>query len=217
VIDLSESVRGGVRVPLLHASGDLSLLALPSVAIVGSRDASPAGLAVAKEFARALVNAGVVIVSGLARGIDAAAHRAAIEAGGRTIAVIGTPLERAYPAEHASLQEEICRQHLLLSPFATGTRTTRGHFPARNRVMARLASATFVAEARDGSGTMHQINECSAVGRPVFVARAIFDNTRIGWPHAFLQRHEAFVVQHANDVLARLVLGTDCRKYGGPH
>ena len=109
-------------------------------------------------------------MSGLAAGIDTAVHRAAIAAGGRTVAVIGTPLERAYPPENARLQEQIYSDHLLVSPFAEGTRTHRGHFPARNRVMARLAVATVVAEARENSGTEHQVRESLACGRRVFVA-----------------------------------------------
>lgn len=112
-------------------------------------------------------------MSGLAAGIDEAAHRAAIAFGGRTIAMIGTPLERAYPPENARLQEEIYREHLLLSPFAAGTRTHPGHFPARNRAMARLAMATVVAEAHGNSGTVHQVRESLACGKPVFATRRV--------------------------------------------
>src|SRR5215470_13020401 len=115
---LPDTIRASVRTPRLFTSGDVTLLDRPSVAIVGSRAATPAGLAIARQFARDLAEQGTVVVSGLAKGIDAAAHRAAIDSGGRTLAVVGTPLERVYPAENASLQEEIYREHLLVSPFA---------------------------------------------------------------------------------------------------
>ena len=164
---------GGVYVPRLFAAGDESLVGARAVAVVGSRAASPEGRAFAAEVACALVRVGFVVMSGLAAGIDTAVHRAAIAAGGRTIAVIGTPLERAYPPENARLQEQIYSDHLLVSPFAEGTRTHRGHFPARNRVMARLALATVVAEAQENSGTVHQVRESLACGRRVFVARQL--------------------------------------------
>ena len=141
-----------LRVPTLYAAGDLALLRRPIVAIVGARKASPEARQRAAQLARELVRADVVVMSGLALGIDEAAHRAAIHYGGRTIAVIGTPLERAYPRENADLQQMIYRDHLLLSPFPPGMRTFPSHFPERNRVMARLARATVIIEASDTSG-----------------------------------------------------------------
>jgi DNA processing protein len=162
----------GVYVPRLFLAGDHRLVRARAVAVVGSRAASMEGCAFAAEVACGLVKAGFAVMSGLALGIDTAAHRAAIAAGGRTIAVIGTPLERAYPQENARLQRDIYEEHLLVSPFAAGTRTHRGHFPTRNRVMARLAVATVVAEADENSGTVHQVRESLACGKPVFVSRA---------------------------------------------
>jgi DNA processing protein len=132
--------RDGAHVANLYAAGDLELLARPCVAVVGSRDASTEGRATAWQLARDLTAQGYVIVSGLAAGIDASAHGGAMETGGRTIAVIGTPLDRVYPRQHARMQETIYQRHLLVSPFAHGTRTIRGHFPARNRVMGAPGS-----------------------------------------------------------------------------
>src|SRR5690242_14135195 len=106
--------------PRIHAVGDLSLIDRPRVAIVGARKASIEGRRRAAQLARDCARAGVVVVSGLAQGIDHAAHTAAIEHGGRTIAVIGTPLDKVYPAKHADLQRKIYREHLLLSPFTWG-------------------------------------------------------------------------------------------------
>jgi DNA processing protein len=132
--------RDGAHVPTLYAAGDLNLLDSHCVAVVGSREASADGRLMAWQVARDLAAVGVVVVSGLAAGVDAAAHRGAMEADGRTIAVIGTPIDRVYPRQHARMQETIYQRHLLLSPFAQGTRTNRGHFPARNRVMGAPGS-----------------------------------------------------------------------------
>ena len=120
---------------------------------------------------RELVKLGVVVISGLAAGVDTAAHCAAIAAGGRTVAVIGTELGRAYPRENSLLHERIYREHLLVSPFAPGTVARPSHFPMRNRVMARLALATVVVAAGEMSGTRHQVRECLARGRSVLVSR----------------------------------------------
>jgi DNA processing protein len=151
----------------------VGLLDRTAVAVIGSRRASPEGRAIAAEVACELVRCGYVVVSGLAAGVDAAAHEAAIGAGGRTIAVIGTSLDEVYPREHARLQERVFRDHLLVSPFASGTRTARWHFPARNRLMARLARATVLVEAEETSGTRHQVEACVALGRLVYARRPL--------------------------------------------
>lgn len=192
-----------VRVPTLYGAGDRRLLELGGVAIIGSRKASPGGRDRAAELARALVADGVVVISGLAAGIDASAHRAAIEAGGRTIAVVGTPLEVAYPPENGELQEAIYRQHLLISPFPSGTKTIPKHFPERNRVMARLALGTAIIEASDTSGSLHQVAESLEVGRSVFIARAVVDNPKVTWPQRFRGQAGVFVFDSPSDVLDR--------------
>ena len=131
----------------LYVSGDVSLLAgTRRVAVVGTRGASKEGLARARRLARELAQAGIVIVSGLAEGIDTAAHTAAIEAGGRTIAVIGTPLDRYYPPENRTLQDMIAREHLVVSQFAQGARVTGKNYLARNRTMALLSHASVIVE-----------------------------------------------------------------------
>src|SRR5205814_51885 len=111
-----------------------------------------------------------VIVSGLARGIDTAALMGAIEKGGRTVAVIGTPLDKAYPAENADLQTEIYSHHLLVTPFRIGEQVFKANFPKRNRVMAAISDATVIIEASDTSGTLHQAAECEKLGRWLFIA-----------------------------------------------
>ncbi len=159
----------------LHVAGDVNLVSRTMVAVIGSRQASDEALACAAEVAVELVARGYVVLSGLAAGIDAAAHRAALGAGGRTLAVIGTSLDQVYPAQHAALQERVYREHLLVSPFAAGSKTARWHFPARNRVMARLAVATVLVEATEESGTRHQVAECLALGRTVFARHGLVD------------------------------------------
>jgi DNA processing protein len=153
----------------VYAAGDTRLLDGPSIAVVGSRRASHEGRALAAEVSCELVRRGLVVLSGLAAGIDATAHEAAMLEGGRTIAVIGTSLDQAYPRHHASLQEQIATEHLVLSPFESGTPMAPWHFPKRNRLMARLARAMVLVEAGATSGTRHQVAECLSLGRPVFV------------------------------------------------
>jgi DNA processing protein len=180
--------RDGAHLPELYVAGASELLNRRIVAVVGSRKASPAGLEAAREVARELALAGAVVVSGLALGIDAAAHKAAIRAGGRTVAVIGTPLDRAYPPQNVRLQERIYREHLLVSPFARGTRTTSGHFPARNRIIARLTDATVLIEARERSGTIHVVREALACGRRVFVGERVLRHGGPTWVRSVVRQ-----------------------------
>lgn len=194
--------------PLVYFSGDASLVRRRAVAIVGSRKVSDRGSRHAAELAAELVGAGVVVVSGLAEGVDAAAHRAAIAAGGRTVAVIGTPLEKAYPAKHASLQERIYREHLLVTPFPRGSRVFPSNFPQRNKLMAALSDATIIIEANDDSGSLHQAAECAPrrLNRWLFIARSILERRDVTWPARFLNAQNAKVriLDKVDDVLAVL-------------
>jgi DNA protecting protein DprA len=157
----------------VHTQGDTALLATPSVAIIGSRRATDEGRALASALATQLAEHRIVVVSGLAAGIDAAAHEAAMHAAGRTIAVIGTSLDQAYPPKHAALQARIAREHLVVSPFAVGTPMAGWHFPRRNCLMARIAMATVLVEAAPKSGTRHQVDACISLGRPLVVHAAL--------------------------------------------
>jgi DNA processing protein len=175
----------GLKFPILYGAGKINLLTQPAVAIVGSRGASEGALQRVRRLVRVLCKSGVVVMSGLAEGVDRAAHQAALEEGGSTIAVIGTPIDKAYPAAHARLQEAIYRDHLLISPFPVGTRTFPSHFPARNQVMARISRATVIIEASDTSGTLHQAAECERAGQPLFIARSVVENRELTWPSRF--------------------------------
>ncbi len=172
----------------LFLRGDTSLLAdRPKVSIVGARKASPEGLRRAAKLARILVKQNVVIVSGLAAGIDRAAHEAAIDAGGRTIAVLGTSLDKSYPRENRELQELIGRDHLLVSQFPPGTATRRWHFPQRNRTIALIIDASVIVEASDTSGSLSQGWEALRLNRALFFMLSVMDDSNLKWPAEMVQ------------------------------
>jgi DNA processing protein len=154
----------------------------PRVAIVGSRKASPEGLKVAKDIAKALVKKGVIIVSGLAEGIDTVAHATAIEEGGRTIAVLGTPLNRVYPRSNFQLQKMIMENHIAISQFPIGLPTRPKNFVLRNRTMALISQASIIVEAGETSGSLHQGWEALRLGRPLFIWESLFSNSSLSWP-----------------------------------
>ncbi len=142
--------------PMLYCLGRRELLGCPALAIVGSRNATPQGVADARAFARALSDAGLTIVSGLALGIDAAAHRGGLDGASSSIAVTGTGLDRVYPAENRALAHELAAKGLLVSEFAPGTPPLQHHFPRRNRVVSGLARGVLVVEATLSSGSLDQ-------------------------------------------------------------
>lgn len=150
----------------LYLAGDRALLESGRrVSIVGSRRSSAVDLALAKAVTGAVVEAGITAVSGLAEGIDTVAHQTAIDLDGRTVAVLGTPLSRAYPPSNAVLMDTIARDHLVVSQFAEGSATRAGNFPMRNRTMAILSDATVIVTAGSKSGTRHQGWEAINLGR----------------------------------------------------
>ena len=172
----------------LFVAGDRDVLAIGArVSIVGSRRPSALGLQESSRLAGELVRLGVVVVSGLAEGIDKAAHEAAIEAGGRTIAVLGTGLDQAFPAKNRALQERIMREHLAVSQFPVGSPFGRTKFPQRNRTMALLSDATVVVEAGEKSGTRHQGWEALRLGRPLFFLERFYGETSAPWPREMVE------------------------------
>ncbi|MFY9343448.1 MAG: DNA-processing protein DprA [Planctomycetota bacterium] len=167
----------------IYLAGNADLLrAGPCVAIVGSRQASAQGLDRARKLAALLVQQNVIVVSGLAAGIDTAAHETAIQCGGRTIAVLGTPLNECFPAQNALLQQRIMREHLAVSQFAPGTAVGKHTFPMRNRTMALIADATVIIEANDQSGTINLGWEALRLGRPLWIAASMFSRPGVTFP-----------------------------------
>ena len=160
----------------LYVAGDTSLVTTRArVSIVGSRRASDIGLRRAGKLARLLVSRNIVVVSGLAEGIDTAAHTAAIEAQGRTIAVLGTALDKSFPAQNEMLQARIMQEHLAVSQFAPGSNGNRRSFPMRNRTRALISDATVIVEAGETSGTIHQGWEALRLGRSLYILESLAD------------------------------------------
>jgi DNA processing protein len=188
---------------VLYALGRLDRLRLPAVAIVGSRDASRYGRDVATRLARELSGVGVAVVSGFARGVDAAAHEAGLEGPGGTIAVLGCGIDVDYPREHARLKTALASEHLLLSEYPPGAEPRPQNFPIRNRIIAGLSSGVVVVEASRRSGSLITARLAADFGRDVFaVPGSVFSPTSIG-AHELL-RDGAILCRGAEDVLAEL-------------
>ena len=171
---------------LFVASGKGIPLPGPRVAIVGSRRASSRGILLAQEIASFLTKKSVVIVSGLAEGIDTAAHEAAIKEGS-TVAVLGTPLDKSYPAKNDRLQKTIMREHWAISQFPVGHPTERKNFVIRNRTMALISDASIIIEVGETSGSLHQGWEALRLGRPLFISRIIANDRSLKWPKKMVE------------------------------
>jgi DNA processing protein len=152
----------------LRGAAGVEVLAQPAVAIVGARACSPYGAQVARMLGRELASAGLVVVSGLARGVDGEAHRGVLDAGGVTVAVLGCGIDRDYPAAHAALAQRICERGLVVSEYEPGVEPAPWRFPARNRIIAGLAAATVIVEARERSGALITADFALEDGREVF-------------------------------------------------
>jgi DNA processing protein len=188
---------------VLFALGNLDRLRGPAVAVVGSRNATRYGRDVAASLAGGLSAVGVCVVSGLARGVDAAAHEAALEGPGGTIAVLGCGLDVDYPRENARLKQEIARRGLLLSEFEPGTEPRPQNFPIRNRIIAGLSSGVVVVEASQRSGSLITARLAADFGRDVFaVPGSVFSQTSLG-THGLL-RDGAILCRGVEDIFAEL-------------
>lgn len=185
--------------PFLFARGR-HVLGEPAVSVVGSRAASGAGLRRAADVSAALVERGICVIAGLAAGIDTAAHRAALEHGGRTIAVIGTGINQYYPATNRALQERIAVEGLLLSQFWPDAPPQRHNFPMRNAVMSGYGVATVVIEAGEHSGARIQARLAVQHGRPVILTDLVVERTQ--WGRDLAGRQDVYVAQSLGDVIA---------------
>jgi DNA processing protein len=184
----------------LRGSGAVEQLSSPAVAIVGARACSSYGRSVARSLARELAAAGLVVISGIARGIDGEAHRGALDAGGVTVAVLGCGIDRDYPAAHAELARRIGERGLLVSEYEPGVEPAPWRFPARNRIIAGLCRATVVVEARERSGALITADFALEQGREVLAVPGEITSALSGGANALL-RLGATPVTSAADVL----------------
>jgi DNA processing protein len=184
----------------LRGAGETELLSRHAVAVVGARACSSYGRSVARSLGRELAAAGLVLVSGMARGIDGEAHRGALEAGGLTVAVLGCGIDRDYPAAHADLARRICERGLVVSEYEPGVEPAPWRFPARNRIIAGLSSATVVVEARERSGALITADFALEEGREVLAVPGEITSALSGGTNALL-RLGATPVTCAGDVL----------------
>jgi DNA processing protein len=187
----------------LRGSGGLEVLIRTAVAIVGARACSAYGSAVARMLGRELAAAGAVVVSGLARGVDAEAHRGALEAGGTTVGVLGCGIDRDYPAAHTELARRVGELGLVVSEYAPGVEPAPWRFPARNRIIAGLARATVVVEAREASGALITADFALEEGREVFAVPGEITSALSAGTNALL-RLGATPLTSAADVLESL-------------
>ena len=186
----------------LYLCGDKDLIRMsPKVSIVGSRKASAEGVRRAASLAAILVKHRMVVVSGLAEGIDSAAHSAAIEAGGKTIAVIGTSLDEFYPAKNKKLQERIMQDYVCVSQFPIGMPSRPSNFPMRNRTMALISDATVIVEATDNSGSLVQGWEALRLGRQLFIMESLVNDKNLKWPVEMLEYGAEILSRENVDVL----------------
>jgi DNA processing protein len=189
----------------LYVRGRAALLPKPAVAVVGARSCSPYGAHIARGLARELAAAGVVVVSGLARGIDGEAHRGALAAGARTVAVLGCGIDRDYPRSHADLARRIREHGAVVSEYPPGIEPAPWRFPARNRIIAALCLATVVVEARERSGALITADFALELGRDVFAVPGEITAALSAGTNDLLRQGAAPLLS-ARDVLAALGL-----------
>lgn len=187
----------------LFVQGDPDLLPLPQLAIVGARSATPQGLENARAFAAELARRGLIITSGLALGIDGAAHQGALDVDGLTIAVFGTGLDRVYPARHRDLAHRIAEKGLLISEFPSGVKGQADHFPRRNRVISALSLGVLVVEAAHDSGSLITARFANEQGRDVFAIPGSIHNAMARGCHKLI-RQGAKLVETVDDILEEI-------------
>jgi DNA processing protein len=190
----------------LWGIGDWSMTTEPVVAIVGTRRATPYGERITRELATALARAGACVVSGMALGIDGVAHRATLDVGGRTIAVLGTGVDIAYPRAHRRLYSEIAERGLVLSELPPGSHCHRGSFPNRNRIIAALARVTIVTEAPFGSGALHTTDHADTIGRTVGAVPGPIDSPASAGTNNLIRDGGATVIACVEDAMTLMGL-----------
>jgi len=191
----------------LFALGDRSMLDPPTVSIVGTRDATGYGLRITRAIAGGLARAGVSIVSGMARGIDAAAHRAALEVRGRTVAVMGTGIDVPYPVGHRELHRLISEKGLVISENGKGARAHKGAFPKRNRLIAALAEVTIVIEGAETSGALNTANWAVDLKRTIAAVPGPIDSPQSAGTNLLIRTRTATMISAVDEALALVGVG----------
>lgn len=189
---------------LLYVEGRTDIFKMPCIAVVGARAATPGGLVNAEAFSRKLSEDGVAVVSGLAQGIDAAAHRGALAGGGHTVAVFGTGIDIIYPAEHRKLAAEIAERGALVSDFALGTRPSRGLFPSRNRIINGLCKGCLVVEARKKSGALLTAEYAYEENRELFAVPGSINDPMYRGCHILIKEKGAKLTEDVDDIYAEI-------------
>jgi DNA processing protein len=189
--------------PLLYLKGDRGLLGRPGIAVVGSRNATPVGLQNAEAFSRSLSQSGLTIISGMALGIDAAAHRGGLDGGASSVAVVGTGLDLVYPARNKTLAKELVEKGLIISEFSLGTPALATNFPRRNRIISGLSRGALVVEAALASGSLITARQAAEQGREVFAIPGSIHSPFSKGCHQLIKQG-AKLVDEANDILVEL-------------
>jgi len=212
--ELLQQIHDPPRALFLRGDADAAILSSPAVAIVGARACSPYGSQVARMLGRELAASGLVVVSGLARGVDGEAHRGAVDAGGVTVAVLGCGIDRDYPAAHAELARRICERGLVVSEYEPGIEPAPWRFPARNRIIAGLAAVTVIVEARERSGALITADFSLEGGRDVFAVPGEITSSLATGTNRLL-RQGAAPLTSAEDVLELFGLAA-CQRQRAP-
>ena len=208
-IQYPESLTTAYPVGLFYYKGNLDILHTRCISIVGSRKPSLEAIEKTKKISRELANENITIVSGLAKGIDTVAHQSAIETGGNTIGVIGTPINEYYPKENKKLQDKIAKDFLLISqvPFYKYAKEPfphhKFHFPRRNMTMASISEATVIIEASEISGSHTQARECLKQNKKLFILDSCFNNPEITWPVHY-EKKGAIKIKEASDIFKHI-------------
>ncbi len=197
-------VGGDGKIDPIQHCGDLTMLSSTTICVCGSRKASDRGLAWVRLLVKSLVKANITVLSGLARGIDVQAHLTAMALGGRTAAMLGTPIDRVYPPEHESLQALIGHEQLLLSPFSSGAPIRKGNFVTRNKVMAALCDGAVIVEANDKSGSLSFASACLRLQKPVFFPSWLVNRPGLLWPKKFVEHPGVILIDSPRDVARHL-------------
>lgn len=191
---------------ILFCKGDLSLLKEKAVSIVGTRNPTAYGRTVTEEFAKALAKKGLVIISGLASGVDKIAHETALDVGGKTIAVLGGGFDQIYPAMNTNLAQKIAENGLLISEYRPNVSATKYTFPYRNRIISALSDGVLITEAGEKSGSLHTKNYAIEQGKELFVVPANINNIRAIGSNRVLKSLQGALVTEPDDILLRLGL-----------